>query len=73
MLMIAIGAIAQSSGVTIFKPATPKQVMVRQYIDGDIAKDIQAELSKGWILKTCSYAITQHGFGKQALVVYEKY
>lgn len=74
LLMIGIGVFAQSSGIQIFKPATPKQVMVKHYYGGDnIPEKIQPILASGWVLKSCSFAITQHGFTGQAIVVYEKY
>ena len=74
LLMVAIGVFAQSNGITIFKPQTPRQVMVQHYYGKeDVAIEIQKVLQTGWVLKSCSFAITQHGFSGQAIVVYEKY
>lgn len=67
LLMVAIGVFAQSSGVTIFKPAVPKKVMVKHYNNPEIVKGIQSEMEKGWIIKMCSYDRSE------AIVVYEKY
>lgn len=45
LLMVAIGVFAQSSGITIFKPQTPRQVMVQHYYGKeDVAIEIQKVL-----------------------------
>ena len=74
MLMVAIGAFAQSYKFQFFAPATPRQVMVKHYYGkAKTAEEIQKVLSSGWVLKSCSFAITQTGIAGQAIVVYEKY
>lgn len=73
LLMVAIGVFAQSSGITIFKPAVPKKVMVRYY-SRDMSSQIQQVLSQGWFLKSVSFQIAgQYGQIEAAIVVYEKY
>lgn len=74
LLMVAIGVFAQSNGITVFKPDTPRVVMVKHYYGKqDTAEEIQKVLQTGWILKSCSFAITGSGINGQAIVVYEKY
>jgi hypothetical protein len=69
LLMVAIGVFAQTQGVTVFKPAVPKQVMVKGYCcyAESVALEIQSVVSKGWIVKAIA------GDGQRVVVVYEKY
>lgn len=74
ILTISLTVFAQNSKSVIFKPETPKQIKVAHYYGTkDIPQKIQSNLINGWILKSCSFAITGHGIDGQAIVVYEKY
>ena len=74
ILTISLTVFAQNSKSVIFKPETPKQIMVKHYYGTeDLPQKIQSNLINGWILKSCSFSITAHGVSGQAIVVYEKY
>lgn len=76
ILTISLTVFAQNSKAVdfIFKPEIPKQVKIGHYYGTeDIPRKIQSNLINGWILKSCSFAITGHGVSGQAIVVYEKY
>ena len=55
MLTVSAIAFAQSNGVTIFKPATPRQVIVKRYSflnKADVGEDANRLTQQGFILKS---------------------
>lgn len=72
--MVAIGVFAQSNGITIFKPDTPRVISVKSY-EAPIEKitpQIQAYAATGWVIKSVTYGRSS-GNDDKVIVVYEKY
>lgn len=64
---------SQTNTITIFKPATPRQVMVKEYWSDNYKQQIVGEVNNGWIVKDLSVAVQGSSFTLKVVVIYEKY
>lgn len=68
LLMVAIGVFAQSNGITIFKPAVPTHVVVKDYnYFNPPHKDIVTLRGKGYLVRTLYQS------SDKLILIYEKY